>query len=99
MAMQLFKKTDNKSNPAVNGSSSRLDAWLRMLDRVRMDQCQDVDLLRRALCYGLEFSPIPKETWHLTRAMAALTDDPWAKSIFVRLSALHRAGAKIGVAR
>jgi len=75
MAMQMFKKTGNES-PAVSGSSSRLDGWLTMLDRVRMDQCRDVDLLERALRYGLELSPLPKETWHLARAMTALTDDP-----------------------
>lgn len=90
MAMQIFKKTDNKSSPAVNGPSSRLDGWLSLLDRVRMDQCQDADLLQRALRYGLELSPIPKETWHLARATAALTDDPWAKSIFARLSDVRR---------
>ena len=89
MAMQMFKKT-SKESPAVSGSSSRLDGWLTMLDRVRMNQCRDVNLLERSLRYGLELSPIPKETWHLARATAALTDDPWAKSIFVRLSHIRR---------
>jgi hypothetical protein len=85
MAMQMFKKRGNAS-PAASSFPSRLDGWLTMLDRVRMDECRDVDLLKRALRYGLELSPIPKETWHLARAMSALTDDPWAKSVFARLS-------------
>lgn len=85
MAMQMFKKRGNAS-PAASSFPSRLDGWLTMLDRVQMDECRDVDLLKRALRYGLELSPIPKETWHLARAMSALTDDPWAKSVFARLS-------------
>jgi len=86
-AVQLFKKTE-ANVPPINDHPARLDEWLKMLDRVRMSRRQETDVLQRALLYGLELLPIPKETWHLARALSA-TGDPWAVTTFARLSRIR----------
>jgi putative sugar O-methyltransferase len=91
MAMQLFAKAGN-TQPLLVGPPSRLDRWLELLDSARMSGCADACLLQRALRYGLELDPIPKETWHLARALASLTASPWAKATFRDLCQIRTAG-------
>jgi hypothetical protein len=88
-ATQMFKRT-SADLPIDIGAPSRLDRWLMMLDGIRMSGCQDPELLRSGLQYGLELSPIPKETWQLARALQKLTEDSWAKSTFSRLDEIRQ---------
>jgi len=94
MAMQLFAKTRDP-HPRLIGPPSRLDRWLKLLDSVRMSGSTDAGLLQRALCYGLELDPVPKETWHLARTLASLSDSPWAKATFKNLCQIRTAGTAL----